>query len=432
MRHPGSSQQNKRNFQNPTARWAVQPYFWSSMYSCPASKLATACGLLTSIALAGTTASAGTLRCDPVLADRPAVLDKLLPAPGPAPVDQSLQLPSLTPVIVFARERGTDIILELVDSNGHTVARADNPVQGSGIQRVAFTTDTNGHYTVRLLPKQELDGTGHAIQLRVVALGSAASDTCAEIHRLLAKADGALAREQQPAQPAAKGATPEPTAADTYQMVASRLAAAGPSMLLAQARHAAAAQLHELEDWAHAEKWAASALETYIAVNDAYGAARARTVRAAALMDIAVSPASKSKDSVASSRDTLARARALLRESARFYAGHRQKYDEAAALNYIGLAYYYEGADASAIHYCREALQRYVALGNRLRQAQTLQNIATFEMELGRLKDAIGHFGQVLQMIGPSDASPAFALILNSRAYADSMNRTVERDEPAA
>ena len=28
-------------------------------------------------------------------------------------------------------------------------------------------------------------------------------------------------------------------------------------------------------------------------------------------------------------------------------------------------------------------------------------------------KDAIGHFGQVLQMIGPSDAPPAFALILN-------------------
>jgi tetratricopeptide (TPR) repeat protein len=140
-------------------------------------------------------------------------------------------------------------------------------------------------------------------------------------------------------------------------------------------------------------------------------------------MEIAVSPVSKSKDSAASSKDTLARARALLRESARFYASHGQKYDEAAALNYIGVAYYYEGAGASAIHYCREALQRYIALGNRLRQAQTLQNIATYEMELGRLKDAIGHFGQVLQMIGPSDAPSAFALILNSRAHANSWTR---------
>jgi CHAT domain-containing protein/tetratricopeptide (TPR) repeat protein len=388
-----------------------------------------ACGLLTGSSLisAAVAADAGTLRCDPMLADRQAVLDKSLAMHGNAPVEQSLQLPPLTPVIIFAREHGTDVILELVDSGGHTVARADNPVHRSGIQRIAINTDASGRYSARLVQK-ESDGSDNTTQLRAVALGSIpAADACAEIHRLFAKADAAVAGGDTPAQ-ATTGSAQEPTAADIYQRVAARLAAAGSSELLAEAQHATAALLNDdLEDWVHAEMWAASAVQTYTALRDEYGAARARTVRGAALMDLAVSPASQSaKDDSAASKDKLARARALLREAAAFHAAHHQTYDEAVALNYIGVAYYYEGADESAIRAYDHALQRYIVLRNRLRQAQTLQNIANCERELGRLKEAIAHYGQVLQLINRTDAPRAFAHVLNNSAWAQWIDGNID------
>ena len=354
--------------------------------------------------------------CDPLLRDQRAILEKSFEIRGRERVSQLLTLPAKTNVLVFAQEHGLDATLE-VTRNNRVVARADNSVRRSGVQRLSFTTGGGGEaYAVNLIGKEEADAIG-SVDLRVVA---DANDACAEIQRSLAAADASFAAGQAVTlgtvspTPAADAPSAYAAAAKGYIGAALRLASSDSLLLRAEAEHAAAAAMTQRREWAHAEIWARKATDSYAAVAEGYGRARAQALQAEALMEIAWSPSPTTNVA-----QTLDQARSLLAALASFHAQRGERFDQALALNNIGVAYYQEGRHDEAIRAYARALPVYEALGSRLREAQVLQNIAVAESGLGRLSDAVSRYACVLELLDPKDQPKPYAIVLANSAYAN-------------
>lgn len=363
--------------------------------------------------------------CDPLLADLRADFEQTVQVRGGERVKSDFRRVARADVIALSREQGIDVTLEVRDSSGVLVARADSPIRRSGIQRLVFTAQQDTHYSVEIVGKEH-PGVNGAAELRVLPLTSAAPDaSCIEAQRLLATADAAYAAGQAVTRGTAEVKVDAPqayaSAANTYKSVAGRLDSSGPSLLLAQTQHAAAAVLYQdVNDWIQSDRWAQKAAQTYASVDEDYGKARAQALHATALMEIALSlePETPGEDLTARSSEMLAQARDLLATLAAYHAQHGEPYDQALALNNIGLAYYYEDSTEEAIPAYERALPLYEQLGERHRQAQVLTNIGLAEYELGRVVLSIPRFTEAMQLLSSLENPKLFAVALESSALA--------------
>lgn len=328
--------------------------------------------------------------------------------------------------MVFAAERDVDVTLEVHDSSRQLVGRADSPVRRTGVQRVELPGALGGRYEISVAGKDHRDSNG-SVELRVVSLSTSqgTAATCTRAEKLLARADaayavgqavaGALMRSEQVSSAAAYK-----EAAASYKQAAELLQADGPSQLLAQAELAQASLLDiDGDEYLEARKWAAKALGTFEMLGDPYGAARARAIDAAAMIDLAVSEPMSAASEVGHTADaTLVQARELLERVAAYQAAKQHYYDEAWARNNIGLAFYYAGLYDEAIGAYERALTPYVRIHFRVGQAQVHQNIALVEYELGRLSASSPHFQQALQLISRKEYPRLAARVLSNSALA--------------
>ena len=130
--------------------------------------------------------------CDPMLAERPARDQAVVPLHSGARVVRSVSLPAQTSVLVFVREGDLDVTME-VRKAGVLVGRSDTSIHRYSVQRVAFTTVQGAEHTLALSAKQS-SGAGDSVDVRVVALPRAASDElCVSAQQKLAAADQAYA-----------------------------------------------------------------------------------------------------------------------------------------------------------------------------------------------------------------------------------------------
>jgi CHAT domain-containing protein len=372
--------------------------------------------LLASSVLPFLPVAAAAATCDPLLTSQPASFEKSFDLRGRERVTHALTVPAKASVLVLAQERGVDVTLE-VARNSRVLARADNAVRRTGIQRLAFVTAADAEtYAVSLIGKEEADVVG-TVDVRVVTVPK---DACGEVHRTLAVADASFAAGQSVTQgtvsptPVADAPSAYAAAAKHYIAAALSLETSGASLLLAQSQHAAAAAVLQRREWTTAETWARKAANSYAAVSESYGRSRAQALQAEALMEIAWSPSSNTNVA-----GTLDEARALLTAIASFHAQRGERFDQALALNNIGVSYYQQNRHDEAVRAYMRALPVYEALGNRLRQAQVLQNIALTESALGRMSDAIGRYTRVLELINPRDEPKAYAIVLQNSALAN-------------
>lgn len=365
-------------------------------------------------------ASAGP--CDPLLTDRPSVLENTFDVRGGDRVKRSVRIPAGQAVLVIAREQNIDVTLEIVDSTKQRIALADNPIMRTGIQRAAFVTRKDEDYSVEVAGKERPDVRGRA-ELRVIAFErDSVVPACVQLHRMLANADADYALGQSIR--AGKSTDPQVNAGKTFESAAAgyrsaiaRLSQEEPSPLLGEAQHALAAALYqEIKNWVAADAAAGQAEKTYRAVNDGYGRARAQALQAAALIEIAVMPTAAGGDASKRAHETLDRARALLETVATFHARRGEGYDQARALNDIGLSYFQEVLLDDAIAAWRRALSAYEAVGESLRRAMVLQNIALAESQLGRASPALARYTEVLRLISPGDSAYLYLAVLNNSA----------------
>jgi CHAT domain-containing protein len=363
--------------------------------------------------------------CDSNMAAEPAVYQSTVQIRGQAPVKQPLTLRTTSDFMVFARERGVDITLEVQDSAGRVLGRGDSPIRRTGVQRIELPARAGQLYNIVIARKDRGDSNGR-VELRVVDLQRAVNSSCLDAQKLLAKADAAYA-----AGPAATGAVPGTSglssdksydeAASGYRDAASKLQAAGASPLLGQAQLAEASLLDiDLDSFMEAKAWAARAALTYASVGDEYGRARAQSIEGSAAADLAVTvKRSGSIDAAKQASELLADARAQLDAVSAFYAKRGELYDQAWAQNNIGVAFYYEGRYDEAIRAYRKSLPLYARSHERIGQAQALQNMALVEYELGRMSESIPHFHQALNLVTREEDPRLFAAVLGNSALAN-------------
>ncbi|MFL6603131.1 MAG: CHAT domain-containing protein [Steroidobacteraceae bacterium] len=377
--------------------------------------------------------------CDPNMASQRAVYQATVRVRGQAPVKQLIPVSAPSQFMVFARERGVDITLELMDGAGHVLGRSDTPIRRTGVQRIEIAATAGQRLNAVLTGKDRRDSNG-SVELRVVDLGRADSGICLGAQRLLAKADAAYAAGQSVTRavgniPGLSSDKAYQDAASGYREAAAGLQVAGASPLLAQAQLAEAALFNfDVDRFEESKAWAGQAAETYAALGDSYGKARAQAIGGAAALDIAVTvKRSATTDAAQQASAILEDARAQLNAAATFHASRGEFYEQAWAQNNIGLAFYYEGRYDEAIRAYQKALPLYERLHERTPQAQTLQNIALVEYELGRASDSLPHYRQALRLVG-REANPKLvaAILVNSAlAHQDSGNEDMALRELA-
>jgi len=362
--------------------------------------------------------------CPALLTDRLPLFETTFDLTDSQQVSRKLLLPGRTDILIFAREYDVDVILK-VKRGATVVAVADNPIRRTGTQRAAFRSDADAQYSLDIVRKKR-GATPGRVQVRAIALDSNPdTDQCASANRALAAADAQFAAGQlitlgiDPA--AAKdAASAYKASADGYAAVAAALAPAGPSVLLAEAQHAQASALYlGVQNWEESCMAAERAARTYSAIGSDYGAARAQALLAAALME--TGPATKAtcgESPEFKGESRLARIRRLLTSAAEFHAAHGQAYDQAVALNDLGLAASIEEDFAAAMRAYEQADKLYGSIGESLKQAQVLQNIALADFEVGRVSAALPLYAQALALLQPGQDPTLYAAILNNSALA--------------
>lgn len=353
--------------------------------------------------------------CNSVLATVPPVFESTAALRGKEQKRWDVRLPANSPIVVSAAEDGLDLVLEVArDGDGRVAGRAESPIARHGTQRVAFATNEARTYVITVSGKEHPDASGKAA-VRVNVVPGPASSACRAILRELATADSKFAASEF-----------EPAAA-AYKRAETLLSAAAPSLLLAQVQHAEAVLLVELlRDWPGARAAANRAAASYEKAGDAYGREQALRIDAEARMELAADPHSAGDGARVS--EEFARIREQLEQIAQFHAKRSEKYDEALALNNIGITYYHEGRFDDALRFFKRTVPLYEKLQERPRQAQVLMNIAVVEYELGRLSDAVTHFQDVRPFIHQEDDPVLFAVLMNNSA----MSRWATGDHDAA
>jgi CHAT domain-containing protein len=362
--------------------------------------------------------------CDSNMAGEPALYQASVQVHGQSPVKRSIPLLATSEFMVFARERGVDITLEVTDAAGGVIGRADNPIRRTGVQRIEWVARAGQRYYAIVTGKDHADSNG-SVELRVVDLHGAVNATCLGAQRLLAKADAGYAVGQSVTRADANAAGLDSDksyqdAARGYREAAAELQSAGASPLLAQAQLSEAALLNlDVDSFVEAKAWAVQAAETYSSLGDSYGKARAQAIEGAAAIDIAVTVRrSAATDAAQQASAILEDARAQLNAASTFHANQKEYYEQAWAQNNIGIAFYYEGRYDEAIHAYQQALPLYKRLHERTPQAQTLQNLALVEYELGRASNSLPHFRQALQLVGRDENPKLVSAILSNSAMA--------------
>ena len=339
-------------------------------------------------------------------------------------VSRKLLLPARRDVLILAREHDVDVRLE-VKRGADVVALADNPIRRTGIQRALFRTLPDTIYSLDIVRKKHGQTKGR-VEVRAIALApDLDADQCVATNRALAAADAQFAAGQLITlgikSDAGKGAASAYKAsADGYAAVAASLTAGGPSAKLAEAQHAEAGVLYlGVQNWEESCMAAERAVQTYSAIASDYGAARAQALLAAALME--TDPATKVTCGASAQFDgesRLERIRRLLSSAASFHAARGESYDQAVALNDLGLAASMEDDFEAAMTAYEQARKLYESTGESLRQAQVLQNIALANFDLGRVSAALPLYSRALALLQPDQDPTLYAAILNNSALA--------------
>lgn len=362
--------------------------------------------------------------CDPLLKERSASFTATLELRGGTRASRDVMFPAQSKALVIAAETGIDITLE-ASSGDRLLGRTATPVYRTGVERLVLHTDRAETISLTAVAKAD-EGAHGQLVIRVFVIDNpAADDACTQAHWRLAVADGHYAAAQAIAtnnHGASQTDAPREykAAADGYLSAIQGLQS--PSALQAYGQHAAAAVLYDwIQDWTSARSWAQAAAKSYRQTGDSYDAARANALEAAAFMELALTYRSVNTGSQGAQRtaSALRQARGELAAVAAFHTQRGETFDQALALNNMGLGFYYEGLNDEAIRSYRDALTLFNRLGEARWKAIALQNIALADYELGRIEDAIAQYAHLLQLPTQNTDPIVHAAILNNSALAN-------------
>jgi CHAT domain-containing protein len=108
----------------------------------------------------------------------------------------------------------------------------------------------------------------------------------------------------------------------------------------------------------------------------------------------------------------------ILSDAARRFGAAGMKYDQAAALNYLGVAAHYQGRLTEARRHYEAAVRTFVELGESTSEVQSLQNIAVIDFQRGDYLEAATAYRRLLAKLDPTTNQRTYLAILNNLALA--------------
>jgi CHAT domain-containing protein len=368
--------------------------------------------------------SAAASGCPSMITDRPPIFEMTFDVGSSERIERKVLLPAGASVLVLAREQGLDVRLD-VKRDADVIALADSPIFRTGTQRAEFKTIPRAQYSLGIVGKEH--GTSRSrVEVRAVLLGrNAELEHCVAVQRALAAADAQFATGQSvtlgtKSDTATNAASAYKASADGYAAVAAMLAPTAPSALLAEAQHAEAAALYwGVQDWEGSCMTAERAMLTYQRIGSDYAAMKAQALLAAALMETA--PNTKvtcGASPQVASESRLERIRRLLASADEFHGKRGEPYDQALALNDLGLACSKDDDFDGAMAALEQARALFESTGATLKQAQVLQNIGWVDFGLGRFSRALPQYARALALLQSEQDPTLYATILNNSALA--------------
>jgi CHAT domain-containing protein len=343
-------------------------------------------------------------------------------------VSATLALPANRAVLLEAAESGADVTVE-VTTNGGAALRADNPIRRSGVQRLLIRTGPDGSATLVARVKGHSGSRSPVYVQAFDAQAAALSNACRAVISAIAGADEAYAKARlistgRSGAPAGSAADLYALARQKYEWAFNGLSAVTELPLRAELAHAITAVLYQdLEQWRESEQWSQRAAALFKASGNGYGLARSQSLQAAAWIELATAPNAGTATEATrhDSQVLLRRAEVQLDILARFHQARGELFDAGLQRNDIGIALYYGGAYEAAIRAYAQALPAYKKVGYTDGLAQTTQNMAVAEWDLGRVTAALGDYERALHLINVDDSPKLYAAVLNNCGLA---NRT--------
>ncbi|MGH8308357.1 MAG: CHAT domain-containing protein [Steroidobacteraceae bacterium] len=304
--------------------------------------------------------------------------------------------------LVRADQTRADLTVELLDPAGASVIKVDSPTRRAGPELLLANARKAGLHTIVV----ETNGGGPTT--------IAVSDTTARAAtRGLAMLTSAAAVRA------------EPRAEDAAGRLATLRAA------LEQLR-SAAAEAYEAEtlfriaaldywirrSWSDAARSAQAAMDAFERSSDPVMRSQAAILRASSLIDMAQAAESARSRGPRSETPEFREAETLLAEAVQQFRASGRRYDEAHAINSLGIASFYQGRND-------EARARYVTaagilreLGERASEVSPLQNIAVLDWDRGDYARAAESYEQLLKRLEPEHDYSDHVALLNNLALA--------------
>ena len=324
--------------------------------------------------------------------------------------------------LIQVDERDNDVLVEIADTGGKIIGRADHPERRTGSQRAIVTMPESRALVVRATGKEHANAVG-TVGVRAFDLAAMAGrPDCIAVLNTLAEADAAYAAAGE----ISRGGNTSGTsgaheaflkAADGYRAAQSALTAPADRALRGETQLAlASVEYLDLQNWEQTAQWAQVAAET-LGDEDRYRRARAQALLAGAWIE--VSSAARSEAGSGKQADPgqlLTRARNLLKSLNDFHLERGERYDAGLQVTNISLTYLYQGRYPECVTAARTSARVFDALHETTRRAQAWQNRALCLWGLGRLPEALRWFERALPDIGPTPYPTLYVTVIANTA----------------
>jgi CHAT domain-containing protein len=303
-----------------------------------------------------------------------------------------------------------DVTLEILAPDASRVLKVDSPTVRAGPEFLFFNPRVTGKYTVvvaavdRGLPTRTIDVQWR--ELSGVAPGSTLARGLTSLTSAAALADAPRPDDGQRRLTALQSARTSLQAARSDAFEAEALL------------RIASTYYWTLGDWTRAAESAGLAAAAFDRVSDPVMSLQAKTLRAESLIEGAGPIRAAVKPAPRSARTQFDEAEEILSDCARRFAAAGMTYDQAAAINYLGVSAHYQGRLTEARAHYEAAVRMFAKIGESASEVQSLQNIAVIDFQRGDYVEAVGAYKRLLDKLDSASNQRTYLAILNNLAVA--------------
>ena len=304
-----------------------------------------------------------------------------------------------------------DVVMELVGSDDAARVRVDSPTRRDGPELLWLLSDKSQRQTL-IVSAQDRKASSVALDLQIEAAPSSTPGTAREMG-LASLTRSATVSANMDREDTERRIDLLRDAVRQYQTAADPTLAAEAELRIAHLYY------WSLGDWRQAADSAQRSSQVFAGVQQPIMEAHAAALRAASMIEVAREPPKADARSAPGSRTLDSyEARRLLSEAARTFHDARRPYDEAHAINNIGLSFLYQGMADEARAQFEQAARLFAAAGESSSELLPLENIATLEYERGNYVAAAASYAALRTRMDPERDVGAYVTLLNNLALA--------------